>query len=688
MISRKLLFAAALGLASFARLDAATAQVLQTDSAKTPLPQPVSANELDLVTESWGWNTQTQSYIDPITGAQLTTPISFGQYYSPPAFPQFLDGDAITLQGLFKWRGEQIDVVKDARIAPGYFTPTCGFSVELVLKGSTCNVGFGWYNVVPGATVPPSEIHGLVPSDPSYLNCTDENGNPSSDLNGFCPKAWDNRSPRNLHLRVWTRQAFSSGSIQSDPAYRGGQIGFAMIGNLPSQCSQTKYSVYEQNQRNAQGVPWVTTLIYRSTVDAEGVYLAFEGLPMSAADWRKTGVAGSNAVNDGDFNDAVFFVSGVRPPATCATSEQPCRTGQQGACSLGRTNCGAAGDTPVCEPLLRPAAETCDDIDNDCNGMIDDGDGLCPNADTPICFLGSCVGSCATGAFPCPSGLTCATASAKCVEPACLGITCSPGQSCHAGACVSPCDGVLCPSGTVCELGQCVDPCAGVSCPAGHVCDHGACVSSCSCRGCASGLSCGSDGRCTDAACATVSCLSGTVCRLGACVDPCTGVVCPGGSLCSNGVCSAPGGGGTTGAGGSLSFGGALGFGGSTSSGGASSGGASSGGASSGGASSGGASSGAANSGGAGSAAVSSAGASGAQGSASAGSSGMAAASSAGTAGTSQAGATASAAGPKSTSGCSCGVIAANPASRFGWLWLASACTLLSMRRKSRARPQ
>jgi hypothetical protein len=40
-------------------LDEAFAQVTQTDAVKTPLPQPVSAAELNLVNDSWGWNANT-----------------------------------------------------------------------------------------------------------------------------------------------------------------------------------------------------------------------------------------------------------------------------------------------------------------------------------------------------------------------------------------------------------------------------------------------------------------------------------------------------------------------------------------------------------------------------------------------------------------------------------------------------
>src|SRR5687768_15815586 len=48
------------------------AQVVQTDAAQTPLPQPVGPDELNLITNSWARNTMTQSWKDPLTGMQLT----------------------------------------------------------------------------------------------------------------------------------------------------------------------------------------------------------------------------------------------------------------------------------------------------------------------------------------------------------------------------------------------------------------------------------------------------------------------------------------------------------------------------------------------------------------------------------------------------------------------------------------
>src|SRR3954470_22246080 len=91
----------------------AFAQVTQTDASKTPLPQPVGFAERSLVNDSWVWNANTLVNRDPL-GMNLNPPIKYGDFYAPPAYPQFVTGDAINLSGLFKWRKETIDPVKDA----------------------------------------------------------------------------------------------------------------------------------------------------------------------------------------------------------------------------------------------------------------------------------------------------------------------------------------------------------------------------------------------------------------------------------------------------------------------------------------------------------------------------------------------------------------------------------------------
>jgi hypothetical protein len=288
--------------------------------------------------------------------------------------------------------------VANATTAPGYFSPTCGFQGQILLRGGGCEVALGWYNVDdPDSTTPPplNQIYPLVPQDTSEkLDC-------QAPLdNGFCPLAWDNHNPRELNQALWTPKIYDTGLITQDPNYKGGYVGFAMLGDPKSVCTANKYSLYGQNKKNANGVPWVTALIYQSTADAEGFYLAFETLPMSTADWQETGVP-LDPTSDGDFNDAVFYVSGL----TCAGGGLRCDTGLPGLCSVGRTDCSANGeDEGACRAAVRPRAEVCDNLDNDCNGVVDDGDDLCPDGE--VCEQGSCVPSCSNGGS-CPDGLTC-----------------------------------------------------------------------------------------------------------------------------------------------------------------------------------------------------------------------------------------------------------------------------------------
>ena len=503
----------------------ASAQVFQAVD-NTPLPQPVGQAELDLML-AYGYRVDLPVHQD-FDGNNVNPPKLYSDYY-----PTFENGDAVKLSGLFKWRMEQIDEVADARTTPGYFSPTCGFSGQLVLRGGSCDVAFGWYNVLdPADPTPPApdQIYELIPAETAeYMMCVDQNGNPKTD--GFCPLGWDDRNPYKLSVHGWQPTAFDSGVIKSDPRYLGGYVAFALIGNPDVQCSQTKFSIAEHNVKSTSGEPWVTSIIYQSTVDPEAFYIAFEDLPMTPESWKDPG-PGAIGENDGDFNDFVYYISGIN----CAGGGQACDTGLLGACSVGRTDCAPEGTTGVCRPIVQAGAELCDNVDNDCNGVVDDGEGLC--AGGLVCDQGSCVQSCSTGEFRCPDGKACE--NDHCIDEACVGVVCEQGQACRLGMCLNACDGVLCPEGQECQLGRCVDPCAGVECPADRVCERGLCVSNCACRGCADGLTCGDDGRCGDPLCAGVVCPEGQKCKAGACQDLCANVTCPGGAQCINGVCADP----------------------------------------------------------------------------------------------------------------------------------------------------
>ena len=150
-----------------------------------------------------------------------------------------------------------------------------------------------------------------------------------------------------------------------------------MIGNPNAVCTQNKYSMLEHNQRNAQGDPWVTALIYQSTADPEGFYMAFEDFGDVA---RTTGTRPAStaitATNDpATSTTSCFYVSGI----SCEGGGQPMRARAcKSACSVSRTDCATDSTTPACvRPIIAPGVEACDNVDNDCNGIVDDGDGGC-----------------------------------------------------------------------------------------------------------------------------------------------------------------------------------------------------------------------------------------------------------------------------------------------------------------------
>jgi len=428
--------------------------------------------------------------------------------------------DAVTLAGLFKYQMEMIDPVKDAYTTPGTFSPQCGFTGELVLRGGACKLAFGWYNVTPGSTTPPpaNQIYQLVPPDPRApppqgLMCADGD---------FCPLATQMTTQAPQHS--WIPQTFTADNIRTNPNYKGGLIGFAIIGDATSQCSQTKYSQAELNTRQmTTGVPWITTLVWQSTVNPSAYYIGFEDLPLTPMSWK-----GFNNGNDGDFNDFVYKIVGV----SCDGGGKICDTGMPGLCASGTTQCSAGGQAFVCKPDNLPKDEVCDGLDNNCDGMVDEGNPCTGSGQ--ICDKGVCVNMCNGGEFPCLPGFTCD--QGLCKDPSCLAVTCPAGQICNRGLCVGGCDGVVCPTGQVCRVGRCVDPCAGVTCGAGQVCENGACLPSCGCRDCAAGSVCAmATGHCVDSGCESQTCGAGKVCVAGKCQDPCDGARCPVNQECKPG---------------------------------------------------------------------------------------------------------------------------------------------------------
>ncbi len=393
-------------------------------------------------------------------------------------------GGEVQLPALFASRGESINARADAHPTPDVFSPLCGFTATFVMNQAGSHFGLAWYNA-DGLTAAPAAIylHTLVPAGSA----------------------------------VGT--SFSGTDIRSDPAYEGGLIGFALLGG------ETHYSQAQWDRvctSCSPAAPWITALVYASTATPNAYYVGFEDGNTSASGWN----------NDGDFNDDVFFITGV----TCSGGGTACATGMLGVCAEGVQQC-TDGGTLSCVPVVPSSPETCNGIDDNCNGTTDEGSTLC--AAGFVCDQGNCVHACNGGEFACSMGLVC-NANGFCVDPLCATMTCPAGSVCHGGVCRAPCDGVTCPFGTVCRVDHCVDPCATVTCPSGQSCDAGVCRQACTCLPCAGGLSCDmASGVCFDAACASTTCGAGMHCEGGTCLDDCAGATCPPGQMCTAGACVA-----------------------------------------------------------------------------------------------------------------------------------------------------
>ena len=407
---------------------------------------------------------------------------------SPPALAQVTEPNGmsvpvngnngeIELNTFFASRGENINWQTDAHDTPNKFSPLCGFSATYVLNQAGSHFGLSWYNDT-GMAPTAAELFPLVPANSA----------------------------------VGTM--FNGTSIKNDPNYTGGVVGFALVGG---ETHYTNASYDNECTSCSPPGPWITALMYASTVTPDAYYVCFEDGPTSAGSWD----------NDGDFNDDVYFITGV----SCLGGGQACDTGLPGICAAGLTQCTATGTT--CKEINPPAStETCNGLDDNCNGMVDEG-AMCPTGE--VCQMGMCVPTCGEGM--CPNGTQC-SANGTCVDPKCIGVMCPTGQVCEQGTCKGPCDGITCPYPQTCRVGLCVDPCAGVTCEAGQVCSQGICIPNCACQPCGTGESCNmTSGLCVAPACATMTCPAGQYCKAGACVEDCTGAVCPENQTCTGGKC-------------------------------------------------------------------------------------------------------------------------------------------------------
>jgi cysteine-rich repeat protein len=288
----------------------------------------------------------------------------------------------------------------------------------------------------------------------------------------------------------------------------------------------------------------------------------------------------SNLCTDDSCDPASGLCENVDNTYSEACYTGPAGTEGVGICAAGTHTC-SGGSFGTCDDTT-PGVEACDGIDNDCNGLVDDGDA---DADCTVagqlCFWGICDDSCMADG-DCAAGEICVfengqttgrcaldTGTCDDVDP-----NCPNGASCYDGGCTNTncgndldcdvyskcyksgrclhddserCNGVQCPQGETCVKGTCAksctqnvdctdpghkcfdgycfpetDPCEGVDCEIGFTCWQGTCYQDCI-----------DDGDCTRDP--THVCYDATRCAPPD--DPCQGIICADGDICYQGSC-------------------------------------------------------------------------------------------------------------------------------------------------------
>jgi hypothetical protein len=142
---------------------------------------------------------------------------------------------------------------------------------------------------------------------------------------------------------------------------------------------------------------------------------------------------------------------------------QACSSGQPGVCEAGTTSC--TGGALVCTPNQQPGAETCNLLDDDCDGMVDDGFG------EETCGVGACQRTVSTCGLGMPQSCTPGQPAAEVcngIDDDCDGVI-DNGNPGGGEACSTGSPGACAAGSTICSGGMLA--CASNHQPSPELCD-------------------------------------------------------------------------------------------------------------------------------------------------------------------------------------------------------------------------